>query len=163
MKESFDFEKYMMHHVLDAHEWHLPILLPIHLPELFSLHALMLFICITRITDPFFMSRRKKNYIALTLQRHENRYDTDTYLQPSLVHQFKRKGKDMTVGSIAAIGAGLVTIGAALGIGKVAALAVEGIARQPDAVNKMSNSHTHCGCLNRRSGLLLRHHLPFGA
>lgn len=37
------------------------------------------------------------------------------------------------VGSLAAIGAGLVTIGAGLGIGKLASSAMEGIARQPEA------------------------------
>lgn len=35
-------------------------------------------------------------------------------------------------GSLAAIGAGLVTIGAGLGIGKLAAGAMEGMARQPE-------------------------------
>ena len=40
-------------------------------------------------------------------------------------------------GSIAAIGAGLVAIGAGLGIGKLAASAMEGIARQPDAAPKI--------------------------
>ncbi len=42
-------------------------------------------------------------------------------------------------GSIAAIGAGLVTIGAALGIGKLASSAMEGIARQPDAAPKIQS------------------------
>ena len=36
-------------------------------------------------------------------------------------------------GTLAAIGAGLVSIGAALGIGKIGASAMEGIARQPEA------------------------------
>lgn len=35
-------------------------------------------------------------------------------------------------GSIAAIGAGLVTIGAAYGIGRLASSAMDGIARQPE-------------------------------
>jgi len=43
-------------------------------------------------------------------------------------------------GSLAAIGAGLVTIGAAYGIGKIAAAAVEGIARQPEASNKIQTA-----------------------
>jgi F-type H+-transporting ATPase subunit c len=38
---------------------------------------------------------------------------------------------------LAAIGAGLVTIGAGLGIGKLAASAMEGIARQPEATPKI--------------------------
>ena len=40
-------------------------------------------------------------------------------------------------GSLNAIGAGLVTIGAGLGIGRLAAGAMEGIARQPEAASKI--------------------------
>ena len=40
-------------------------------------------------------------------------------------------------GSLNAIGAGLVTIGAGLGIGRLAAGALEGIARQPEAATKI--------------------------
>jgi F-type H+-transporting ATPase subunit c len=39
--------------------------------------------------------------------------------------------------SFAAVGAGLVTIGAGLGIGRLAASAMEGIARQPEATPKI--------------------------
>ncbi|MBM3328517.1 MAG: ATP synthase F0 subunit C [Calditrichaeota bacterium] len=38
------------------------------------------------------------------------------------------------------IGAGLVTIGAGLGIGKIAANAMEGIARQPEATAKIQTA-----------------------
>ena len=40
-------------------------------------------------------------------------------------------------GTFAAIGAGLVTIGARIGIGQLAASALAGIARQPEATNKI--------------------------
>ncbi|OGX06132.1 MAG: ATP synthase F0 subunit C [Omnitrophica WOR_2 bacterium GWA2_47_8] len=40
-------------------------------------------------------------------------------------------------GTFAALGAGLVALGAGLGIGKLAASAMEGIARQPEAYNKI--------------------------
>lgn len=40
-------------------------------------------------------------------------------------------------GSLAAIGAGLVAIGAGLGIGRLAASAMEGIARQPESAQKI--------------------------
>ena len=43
-------------------------------------------------------------------------------------------------GSLAVIGAGLVTIGAGIGIGKIGASAMEAIARQPDAYNKIQTS-----------------------
>jgi len=39
--------------------------------------------------------------------------------------------------NFATIGAGLVTIGAGIGIGKLAASAMEGIARQPEATPKI--------------------------
>lgn len=44
------------------------------------------------------------------------------------------------VGSLAAIGAGLVTIGAGLGIGKIAASAMDGIARQPEAAGQIQTA-----------------------
>ena len=40
----------------------------------------------------------------------------------------------------ATIGAGLVTIGAAFGIGRLAASAMEGIARQPEATDKIQGA-----------------------
>ena len=46
----------------------------------------------------------------------------------------------LSPGAFAAIGAGLVTIGAGYGIGKIAASAVEGIARQPEATNKIQTA-----------------------
>ncbi len=46
----------------------------------------------------------------------------------------------LSPGAFAAIGAGLVTIGAAYGIGKIASSAVEGIARQPEAANKIQTT-----------------------
>ena len=42
--------------------------------------------------------------------------------------------------SLAAIGAGLVTIGAGLGIGKLASSAMDGIARQPEAAPKIQTA-----------------------
>lgn len=44
MKETFDLNAYLMEHVLNSHEWHLPFFSPIPLPGFLSLHALMLFI-----------------------------------------------------------------------------------------------------------------------
>lgn len=40
-------------------------------------------------------------------------------------------------GTLATVGAGLVTIGAGLGIGKIGSSAMEGIARQPEAYGKI--------------------------
>ena len=46
----------------------------------------------------------------------------------------------MIAGSIATLGAGLVTIGAGLGIGKLAASAMDGMARQPEIAPKIQVS-----------------------
>lgn len=46
----------------------------------------------------------------------------------------------MTAGTLAAIGAGMVTFGAALGIGGLAGKAMEGISRQPEAANKIQTA-----------------------
>ena len=46
----------------------------------------------------------------------------------------------MTPMSLAGIGAGLAAIGAGIGIGKIGASAVEGIARQPEAGSKIQGA-----------------------
>lgn len=43
-------------------------------------------------------------------------------------------------GTLAVLGAGLVTFGAAYGIGKLGAAALEAIARQPEAANKLQTT-----------------------
>ena len=43
----------------------------------------------------------------------------------------------------AAIGLGLIVVGAGLGIGRLAAAAADGIARQPEANDKITVSYTH--------------------
>jgi len=42
---SFDLNDFIMEHVLDSKEWHLPFLPPIQLPSFLSLHGIMLIIC----------------------------------------------------------------------------------------------------------------------
>jgi F-type H+-transporting ATPase subunit c len=46
----------------------------------------------------------------------------------------------MDLGALAAIGAGLAVIGAALGIGKIGGNAMEAIARQPEAAGKIQTA-----------------------
>jgi len=45
MQESFNLDQYINHHLMNSTEWHIPFLPTIHLPELITLHGLMLFIC----------------------------------------------------------------------------------------------------------------------
>ena len=47
------------------------------------------------------------------------------------------------------VGAGLIVIGAGLGIGRIGGSAMEAIARQPEATAKNSNSYAYCGGTNR--------------
>ncbi len=49
-------------------------------------------------------------------------------MEPSTLHLGQLSG---------ALGAGLVAIGAGIGVGKVVAAALDGIARQPEAFNKI--------------------------
>lgn len=44
MSSHFELEEYIMRHLRDSHEWHLPFVPPIHLPSFLSLHAVMLLI-----------------------------------------------------------------------------------------------------------------------
>lgn len=44
MSTSFNLEKYILHHVQDSHEWHLPFLPALSLPSPLSLHGLMMMI-----------------------------------------------------------------------------------------------------------------------
>jgi F-type H+-transporting ATPase subunit c len=46
----------------------------------------------------------------------------------------------MIYGSIAAIGAGLAVLGAALGIGRIGGSAMDAIARQPEAAGKIQTA-----------------------
>lgn len=60
----------------------------------------------------------------------------------------------MTPGVFATLGAGLVTIGVGIGIGKLAASAVEGIARQPEAEPKIRGTMILAAVLIEGVGLL---------
>ena len=48
------------------------------------------------------------------------------------------------------IGAGLIVIGAGIGLGQIGGKAMEGIARQPEATGKNSNSNDYYRCIIRR-------------
>ena len=45
MNPSFNLTEYIMRHVMNSHEWHLPFLGYVALPAFLPLHALMLFFC----------------------------------------------------------------------------------------------------------------------
>ncbi|AEU09565.1 MULTISPECIES: ATP synthase F0 subunit C [Blattabacterium] len=47
---------------------------------------------------------------------------------------------DLTYSGLAALGAGIAVIGASLGIGKIGSSAMDSIARQPEASEKIQNA-----------------------
>ena len=42
MKPAFSLDEYILHHLVDGQEWHLPFLPPIHIPAPLTLHTLMM-------------------------------------------------------------------------------------------------------------------------
>lgn len=58
---AFDLNGYIMEHVLNKKEWHLPFLPPIHLPGFLSLHGLMLLISAALLILLFCVIYRKKD------------------------------------------------------------------------------------------------------
>lgn len=53
MSASFNLEKYILHHMQDSHQWHLPFLPPVQLPSFLSLHGLMLLIAAAILVTVF--------------------------------------------------------------------------------------------------------------
>jgi len=64
---EFNLEEYIMHHVVNSHEWYLPFLKPIHLPEFLSLHGLMLLFCAAFLIVIFCILYRKKQDVPTGL------------------------------------------------------------------------------------------------
>ncbi len=58
--QPFDLERYIMSHVLDSKEWHLPFLPPIHLPGYLTLHGVMLLLCSALLLFLFLILYKKK-------------------------------------------------------------------------------------------------------
>lgn len=55
----FQLDTYILHHVLDSHEWHIPFLPAIHLPSFLTLHTLMMFLSALLILFIFCVLYRK--------------------------------------------------------------------------------------------------------
>ena len=67
MNQPFEFEEYIMQHMKDSYEWHLPFLPPIHLPSYLSLHGVMLIICSIFLIFIFCIAYNKKQIIPTGL------------------------------------------------------------------------------------------------
>ena len=62
-KESFDLEQYIMSHILNSHEWHLPFLSPVPLPSFLSRDGVMLLLCGLLLVCLFTIGYRKTDRV----------------------------------------------------------------------------------------------------
>ena len=60
---TFDLENYVMHHVSNSQEWHIPFLGVVKIPALITLHGLMLIICTTFILYLFCFLYKKNQRV----------------------------------------------------------------------------------------------------
>src|SRR5208283_5282978 len=67
MDPKFDLNGYIMHHVLNSHEWLLPFVSPIPLPGFLTNHALMVLIGCAIILMLFLVFYRKNNRVPTGL------------------------------------------------------------------------------------------------
>lgn len=63
MNAPFDLNDYIMHHIGDSHEWHIPLFPPIHLPGFLTVHMLMLFISTIIMLMLFLVIYRKQDRV----------------------------------------------------------------------------------------------------
>lgn len=67
MNSNFDLNEYIMHHVLNSHEWLLPFAAPVTLPGVLTSHALMVFIGCALILMVFLVFYRKNDRVPTGL------------------------------------------------------------------------------------------------
>ncbi len=65
--EPFQIDQYMMHHVLNSQEWHIPFLPTIHLPKYLSLHGVMVLLCAALLIVLFCLIYDKKRRVPTGL------------------------------------------------------------------------------------------------
>jgi len=67
MNPAFNLTEYVMHHVMNSHEWHLPIVGPVPLPGFLSLHALMVILCAVFLIIIFCLCYKKQDRVPTGL------------------------------------------------------------------------------------------------
>ncbi len=67
MNSTFNLDHYIMHHVLNSHEWLLPFVAPIQLPGILTSHALMVLFACTIILLLFLVFYRKNDRVPTGL------------------------------------------------------------------------------------------------
>src|SRR3989338_3112956 len=63
MSNSFNLEKYILHHMQDSHQWRLPFLPPLQLPYFLSLHGVMLVLAAVLLVVVFCLLYNKKQRV----------------------------------------------------------------------------------------------------
>ncbi len=63
MNHAFNLTEYIMSHVMNSHEWHLPFLRPIPLPAFLPLHGLMLIVCALILIVVFCVFYRRQDRV----------------------------------------------------------------------------------------------------
>jgi len=63
MASPFDLNAFIMHHIGDSHEWHIPLFKPIPLPGFLTVHMLMLMIGATLLLTLFLVVYRKEDRV----------------------------------------------------------------------------------------------------
>src|SRR3989338_1497093 len=63
MSNSFNLEKYILHHMQDSRQWHLPFLPPVQLPYFLSLHGVMLVLAAVLLVVVFCLLYNKKQRV----------------------------------------------------------------------------------------------------
>lgn len=67
MNSNFNLDEYIMHHVLNSHEWLLPFAAPITLPGFLTTHALMIFISTCLILSLFLVFYKREQRVPTGL------------------------------------------------------------------------------------------------
>lgn len=88
--EPFLLDQYVIHHIQDSKEWHLPFLNPIHLPGFLSMHSLMLIFCMGLLIYLFCFAYRKNDRVptgVTNLLESFVQFVRDEIAIPSLGHE----------------------------------------------------------------------------
>ena len=93
---EFNLEKYIMHHVQNSYEWHVPFLPPIHLPSWLSLHGLMIIITAVLLIFLFCFVYRKDQRVPMGITNALEAFVTFIRDEIALPYLGEEDGRKMT-------------------------------------------------------------------
>jgi len=96
MDKQFDLDSYIMHHLTDSGEWHIPFLPTIHLPKYLSLHGVMLLICSIILILTFCVFYNKKRRVPTGLTNLLETFVVFVRDEISVAYLGKEDGRQMT-------------------------------------------------------------------